>query len=170
MKLWLILAIVILGLGGVVPASVQAAGDHPLTFENLSPLGRDRLECMLRKAPREGPEPCGLESIDICEDAECQWRHYSAWREILTHFAVWLPSDWLAQLGEIENVPTYFLIAPEQTVQEVLNDLADRCGGEEIGLDALETCVFDTANHASSWRDVYQWLQGQDPQIQVGGE
>lgn len=170
MKSRLILAIGILGLGGFLPASVGAASERHLTFENLSPLGRDRLECMLTKAPREGPESCGLESIDDCSDADCLGRHYRAWREILFHFAEWVPADWLAQLGKVENVPSYFLIAPEKTSQDVLDDLSDRCGGKEVGVGGLETCIFDTANRASSWRDVYYWLHGRDPQLPVGGK
>ncbi len=89
---------------------------------------------------------------------------------MVTHFTHQAPADWHEQLGTKENVPTYFLIAPEKTSQEVLEVLAGRCTGVEIGVDGLESCIFDAANSAGFWGDVYQWLNDQDPRLPVGGE
>ena len=172
----LIRALAMLGLGAMAAGGAGASDGSVLTaaaYDQLGSLAQDRLDCSLATPSREGPEPCGLQSIEACGnggDVACLWQHYQAWHEVLAALTDRRPADWFARLEATEGVPTYFLVPRERTAQEQMEALEERCPGAEIGADRIESCIFDAANSARGWRDVLVWLSGRDPRRPLHGD
>ncbi|WP_161594541.1 hypothetical protein [Marimonas lutisalis] len=71
--------------------------------------------------------------------------------------------DWPERLDAAEGVPSYVLAGMDQQPDHGLTWVAESCPDADVGIDALEACIFAVANDASRWVDSHQWLNGRDP-------
>lgn len=156
---------------GCCIATAALAGDKWVAdFDRLEPQAKVHLECILGHPSREGPEPCGLNwHPEVCADAECLWRHLQGWRALIEMFAASAPGDLEKRLDAVPGVPGYVHAALPGDPRETLAELDRYCPDAGVYEDMLETCVFDAANAASAWVDIYQWLDGVDPRKRAGG-
>jgi hypothetical protein len=147
-----------------------AGGNWATQFEGLDAQAQVHLQCILAHPSHEGPESCGLNGHpEVCADAACLSRHLEGWRGLIGAFGKAAPADLERRLEAIPGLPRYVLAAPIEDPEETLAELDKYCPDAVVDEDMLETCVFDAANAASAWVDIFQWLDGVDPRQRAGG-
>lgn len=152
-------------IAGLCATAALAGEAWVLDVGALSPEAEAHLACMMAHPSREGPEACGLQPFDEpCDDTACLWRHLEGWRGLIRYFGAHAPRDLADRLSLNPAVPT-FLHGPVEPPEVTLAAIDRDCPRADVGVDMLEACLFDAANTASVWLDLYQWYHGLNPRL-----